>query len=122
MASLNKVLLIGNLGRDPETRYMPDGGAITNISIATTSQWKDKSGEKQESTEWHRIAFFGLNSTLHAQSYLSSRRSKSTPAATSSVYPTTPVNLAFTYLMSVLSVHVRRDYLLDASQPQGRAF
>jgi single-strand DNA-binding protein len=59
MASLNKVLLIGNLGRDPETRYMPDGGAITNISIATTSQWKDKSGEKQESTEWHRVAFFG---------------------------------------------------------------
>jgi single-strand DNA-binding protein len=59
MASLNKVLLIGNLGRDPETRYMPDGGAITNISIATTSQWKDKSGERQESTEWHRVAFFG---------------------------------------------------------------
>ncbi|MBL8521591.1 MAG: single-stranded DNA-binding protein [Betaproteobacteria bacterium] len=59
MASLNKVLLIGNLGRDPETRYMPDGGAITNVSIATTSQWKDKSGEKQEATEWHRVAFFG---------------------------------------------------------------
>ena len=59
MASVNKVILVGNLGRDPETRYMPDGGAITNISIATTSTWKDKSGEKQEATEWHRIAFFG---------------------------------------------------------------
>src|SRR4051812_37080480 len=59
MASVNKVILIGNLGRDPETRYMPDGGAITNISIATTEQWKDKAGEKQEKTEWHRIAFFG---------------------------------------------------------------
>src|SRR5437870_9558756 len=59
MASVNKVILIGNLGRDPETRYMPDGGAITNISIATTDKWKDKSGEKQERTEWHRVAFFG---------------------------------------------------------------
>jgi single-strand DNA-binding protein len=59
MASVNKVILVGNLGRDPETRYMPDGGAITNISIATTSTWKDKSGEKQEATEWHRVAFFG---------------------------------------------------------------
>ena len=59
MASVNKVILIGNLGRDPETRYMPDGGAITNISIATTDKWKDKSGEMQEKTEWHRVAFFG---------------------------------------------------------------
>ena len=59
MASVNKVILIGNLGRDPETRYMPDGGAITNISIATTDVWKDKNGEKQEKTEWHRVAFFG---------------------------------------------------------------
>src|SRR5687768_13987874 len=59
MASVNKVILIGNLGRDPETRYMPDGGAITNISIATTDVWKDKAGEKQEKTEWHRVAFFG---------------------------------------------------------------
>ena len=59
MASVNKVILIGNLGRDPETRYMPDGGAITNISIATTETWKDKAGEKQEKTEWHRVAFFG---------------------------------------------------------------
>ncbi len=59
MASVNKVILIGNLGRDPETRYMPDGGAVTNVSIATTDTWKDKSGEKQEKTEWHRVAFFG---------------------------------------------------------------
>jgi len=59
MASVNKVILIGNLGRDPETRYMPDGGAVTNVSIATTESWKDKNGEKQEKTEWHRVAFFG---------------------------------------------------------------
>jgi single-strand DNA-binding protein len=59
MASVNKVILIGNLGRDPETRYMPDGGAITNISVATTDKWKDKAGEMQEKTEWHRVAFFG---------------------------------------------------------------
>src|SRR4029077_18075497 len=59
MASVNKVILVGNLGRDPETRYAPEGGAITNISIATTDQWKDKtSGEKQERTEWHRVVFF----------------------------------------------------------------
>lgn len=56
MASVNKVILVGNLGRDPETRYMPDGGAVTNVSIATTETWKDKtSGEKQEKTEWHRV-------------------------------------------------------------------
>jgi single-strand DNA-binding protein len=59
MASVNKVILIGNLGRDPEVRYMPDGGAITNVSVATTENWKDKNGEKQEKTEWHRVAFFG---------------------------------------------------------------
>ena len=59
MASVNKVILIGNLGRDPETRFMPDGGAVTNVSIATTETWKDKNGEKQEKTEWHRVAFFG---------------------------------------------------------------
>src|SRR6187455_2698764 len=59
MASVNKVIIVGNLGRDPETRYMPDGGAITNISIATTEKWKDKNGEMQEKTEWHRVAFFG---------------------------------------------------------------
>ena len=60
MASVNKVILIGNLGRDPETRYTADGAAITNITIATSVRWKDKaSGEMKESTEWHKVAFFG---------------------------------------------------------------
>jgi single-strand DNA-binding protein len=60
MASVNKVILIGNLGADPETRYSPDGAAITNIRIATTEKWKDKgSGEMREQTEWHRVVFFG---------------------------------------------------------------
>ena len=59
MASVNKVILIGNLGADPETRYLPSGDAVTNIRIATTENWKDKSGDKQEHTEWHRISFFG---------------------------------------------------------------
>ena len=59
MASVNKAIVIGNLGKDPEVRYMPDGGAITNISVATTDTWKDKtSGEKKEATEWHRIVFY----------------------------------------------------------------
>ena len=60
MASVNKVILVGNLGRDPEVRYSPDGAAICNVSIATTSQWKDKAtGEKREETEWHRVVFYG---------------------------------------------------------------
>ena len=60
MASVNKVILVGNLGRDPETRYMPDGAAITNVSVATSYQWNDKaSGEKKEETEWHRVVFRG---------------------------------------------------------------
>lgn len=59
MASVNRVILIGNLGRDPEMRYAPSGDAITNFSIATTDTWKDKSGAKQERTEWHRISMFG---------------------------------------------------------------
>ncbi|MHB1300997.1 MAG: single-stranded DNA-binding protein [Burkholderiales bacterium] len=59
MASVNKAILIGNLGKDPDVRYSPDGSAITNITLATTENWKDKSGEKQEKTEWHRVAFFG---------------------------------------------------------------
>jgi|SRR5476649_504279 single-strand DNA-binding protein len=59
MASVNKVILIGNLGKDPETRYMPEGGAVTNVTIATSSQWKDKTtGDKKEETEWHRVVFF----------------------------------------------------------------
>jgi single-strand DNA-binding protein len=59
MASVNKVILIGNLGADPETRFLPSGDAVTNIRLATTDTWKDKSGEKQEHTEWHRVGFFG---------------------------------------------------------------
>jgi single-strand DNA-binding protein len=60
MPSLNKVQIIGNLGRDPEVRYSPDGVAIANISLATTSQWKDKETRgKQERTEWHRVVFYG---------------------------------------------------------------
>ena len=58
MASLNRVILIGNLGRDPETRYLPNGDAVANISVATTESWKDKSGEKQEKTEWHRVTLY----------------------------------------------------------------
>ena len=60
MASINKVILIGNLGRDPESRFLPSGSAVANISVATTDTWKDKtSGEKKEATEWHRVVFFG---------------------------------------------------------------
>jgi single-strand DNA-binding protein len=59
MASVNKVIIIGNLGKDPEVRYMPSGSAICNVTIATSRQWKDKtSGDKQEETEWHRVTFF----------------------------------------------------------------
>ena len=59
MASVNKVIIVGNLGKDPESRYFPSGDAVCNISVATSEKWKDKSGEQQEHTEWHRIAFFG---------------------------------------------------------------
>ena len=56
---INKVIIVGNCGQDPETRYMPSGGAVTNLSIATSESWKDKtSGEPQERTEWHRVVFF----------------------------------------------------------------
>lgn len=59
MASVNKVIIVGNLGRDPETRYMPNGEAVTNIAVATSESWKDKTtGEKKELTEWHRITFY----------------------------------------------------------------
>ncbi len=59
MASVNKVILIGNLGKDPDVRYMTSGEAVTNITVATTETWKDKnSGEKREATEWHRVVFY----------------------------------------------------------------
>ncbi|MEM5432361.1 ssDNA-binding protein, controls activity of RecBCD nuclease [Cupriavidus taiwanensis] len=68
MASVNKVILVGNLGADPETRYMPSGDAVTNIRIATTDRYKDKpSGEMKEATEWHRVAMFGKVAEIAAQ-------------------------------------------------------
>jgi single-strand DNA-binding protein len=59
MASVNKVIILGNLGGDPETRFTQSGDAVCNINVATTEKWKDKNGEKQEKTEWHRINFWG---------------------------------------------------------------
>jgi single-strand DNA-binding protein len=60
MASVNKVIIVGNLGKDPEVRYLPNGDAAVNINVATTDKWKDKqTGEQKENTEWHRISFFG---------------------------------------------------------------
>ena len=59
MSSVNKAIILGNVGKDPEIRYMADGKAAASLSVATSSSWKDKSGEKQESTEWHRISAFG---------------------------------------------------------------
>jgi len=68
MASVNKVILVGNLGADPETRYMPSGDAVTNIRLATTDRFKDKaSGEFKEATEWHRVAFFGKIAEIAGQ-------------------------------------------------------
>jgi single-strand DNA-binding protein len=64
MASVNKVILIGNLGRDPEVRYMPSGDAVATLNLATTEKWKDKNGEAQEQTEWHRISFFGRQAEI----------------------------------------------------------
>ena len=56
---VNKVILIGNLGQDPEVKYMPNGGAVTNVTVATSETWKDKNtGETKENTEWHRVVFF----------------------------------------------------------------
>lgn len=75
MASINKVILIGNLGRDPEVRYTPNGAAICNITIATSRNWKDKtSGEKVEETEWHRVVFYDRLAEI-AGEYLKKGRS-----------------------------------------------
>ncbi|HXE18358.1 single-stranded DNA-binding protein [Castellaniella sp. UC4442_H9] len=75
MASVNKVILVGNLGRDPEVRYSPDGAAICNVSIATTSTWKDKaSGERRDETEWHRVVFYNRLAEI-AGEYLRKGRS-----------------------------------------------
>jgi single-strand DNA-binding protein len=60
MPSVNKVILVGNLGKDPDVRYLPDGGAVVNLALATSSSWKDKNtGEKREETEWHRVVIYG---------------------------------------------------------------
>ena len=65
---INKVILVGNLGNDPETRSMPNGGSVTNISIATSESWKDKNtGDQQERTEWHKVVFFGKLAEIVAQ-------------------------------------------------------
>jgi single-strand DNA-binding protein len=75
MASINKVILIGNLGRDPEVRYAPSGAAICNVTIATSRNWKDKtSGEKVEETEWHRVVFYDRLAEI-AGEYLKKGRS-----------------------------------------------
>ena len=75
MASLNKVQIIGNLGRDPEVRYTPNGNAVCNVSVASTRQWKNKeSGEKQEETEWHRVVFYDRLAEI-AGEYLKKGRS-----------------------------------------------
>ncbi|MFZ5757568.1 MAG: single-stranded DNA-binding protein [Pseudomonadota bacterium] len=65
---INKVILIGNLGRDPETKYLPSGGAVTNVALATSESWKDKqSGQQQERTEWHRVVFFNKLAEIAGQ-------------------------------------------------------
>lgn len=83
---INKVILVGNLGQDPETRYTPSGTAVANVSIATTSSWKDRqSGEQQERTEWHRVVFFSRlaeivgeylrkGSQVYVEGYLQTRK------------------------------------------------
>lgn len=68
MSGVNKVILIGNLGADPETRMLPSGGSVTNITVATSESWKDKNtGQKQEKTEWHRVVFFNKLAEIAAQ-------------------------------------------------------
>lgn len=69
MASVNKVIIIGNVGKDPEIRYMPNGEAVANFSVATTDMWKDKQGEKQERTEWHRVVCYRKLAEI-AESYV----------------------------------------------------
>lgn len=67
MASVNKVILVGNLGRDPEVRYLPNGDPVANVTIATSSRYKNKSGEMVEETEWHRVTFFGRLAEIAAE-------------------------------------------------------
>ncbi|MGQ0709776.1 MAG: single-stranded DNA-binding protein [Rhodoferax sp.] len=74
MASVNKVILVGNLGRDPEIRYLPSGEPVANVTLATSSKFKNKSGEMVEETEWHRVTFFGKLADIVGQ-YLKKGRS-----------------------------------------------
>ena len=75
MASVNKVIIVGNLGRDPEVRYTPNGNAVCNVSVATTRSWKNKeSGDKSEETEWHRVVFYDRLAEI-AGEYLKKGRS-----------------------------------------------
>ena len=68
MASVNKVILVGNLGKDPEMRYLTDGGKVVNLTLATNSSWKDKAtGQKREETEWHRVVFYGRQAEIAAE-------------------------------------------------------
>ncbi len=67
MASVNKVIIIGNVGRDPELRNLPNGDAACSLAIATSRKWKDKAGEQHEETEWHRVAAFGRTAEVAAQ-------------------------------------------------------
>jgi len=68
MASINKVIIVGNLGRDPENRYMPNGEQVTSIAVATTDRWRDKAtGDQKEATEWHRVSFFGKLAEIAGQ-------------------------------------------------------
>ena len=70
MAGVNKVILVGNLGADPEARSLNNGGEVVNLRVATTESWKDRSGERQERTEWHRVVIFNENLGRVAKSYL----------------------------------------------------
>jgi single-strand DNA-binding protein len=70
MASVNKVILVGNLGADPESRSLNNGGEVVNLRVATSENWKDKSGERQERTEWHRVVIFNENLGRVAKNYL----------------------------------------------------
>ncbi len=67
MASVNKAIILGNLGADPTIRYLPSGEAVANLRIATTENWKDKNGDKQEATEWHSVSFFGKTADVCGQ-------------------------------------------------------
>jgi single-strand DNA-binding protein len=67
MASVNKAIIVGNLGRDPEMRYLPNGDAVASITVATTEKWKDKNGDQKEETEWHQVSFFGKLAEIAGQ-------------------------------------------------------